>query len=104
MTGDLIPVLSSVQCCVLLITNPSLSTSDTQQLVAAMDSRVKRVRLGDGVTLDMDKLAQYAGEGKCVEVTMRGMRYRNQLKVWAGNMGWQIEEKSDEIFIKRKEN
>ena len=48
--------------------------------------------MGDGVTLDMDTLAQYAGEGKCGEVTMRGMRYRNQLKVWAGNMGWQIEE------------
>ena len=104
VTGDLSPVLSSVQCCMLLITNTSLSTAETQQLLAAMDTRVKKIHMGDGVTLDMDTLAQYAGEGKCVEVTMRGMRYRNQLKVWAGNMGWQIEETSDKIFIKRKEN
>ena len=116
VTGDLSFVLSNVQCRRINIANTSLTTADTQQLVAAMVTRVKWVELGgagrswwsgkldEGVTLDMDTLAQYAGEGKCVEVTMRGMRYRNQLKVWAGNMGWQIEETSNEIFIKRKEN
>ena len=55
----------------------------------------------------MDTLAQYNGLGKCEEVRFWSdttERYRDQLKVWAGNMGWQIEETSDEIFIKRKEN
>ena len=106
VTGDLSPVLSSVQCCVLLITNTSLSTSDTQQLVAAMDTRVKEVTLESGNTLDIETLAQYNGMGECEKVIFRGessMRYKNQAKVWAGNMGWRIEEaNTGDIFIKRK--
>ena len=105
VTGDLSPVLGSAQCRELLISNTSLSTADTQQLVAAMDTRVQDVSLcGDG-TLDMDTLAQYDGTGECEKVWFRSdttERYRDQLKVWAGNMGWQIEEMGGIILIKRK--
>ena len=41
VTGDLSTVLSSVQCWRLDIANTSLSTADTQQLVAAMVTRVE---------------------------------------------------------------
>ena len=118
VTCDLLSfVLSNVQCTRINIANTSLTTADTQQLVAAMVTRVKEVSLGgagrswwsgkldEGVTLDMDTLAQYNGLGKCEEVLFWSVtteRYRDQLKVWAGNMGWQIEEMGGIILIKRK--
>ena len=98
VNGGLAPVLSSVQCGRLHIHSTSLSTADTQQLVAAMDTRVKWVTLCGSVTLDMETLTQYDGEGVCGEVKMNGisiLRYGNQVKKWAENMGWKIEEKSD---------
>ena len=70
-----------------------------------MVTRVEWVRLDGGVTLDMDTLAQYDGKGKCEEVRFWSdttERYRGQLKVWADNMGWQIEVISVMISIKRK--
>ena len=106
VTGDLAPVLSSLQCRMLYIFNTSLTTADTQQLVAAMDTRVKEVTLESGITLDIETLAQYNGMGECEKVIFRGessMRYKNQAKVWAGNMGWRIEEaNTGDIFIKKK--
>ena len=91
VTGDLSPVLSSLQCRMLTIANTMLSTADTQQLVVAMDTRVKNVSLcGDG-TLDMDTLAQYDGKGECEEVGLAGpatAEYGDQVKMWAENMGW----------------
>ena len=105
VTGDLAPVL--VQCRELVIANTMLTTADTQQLVAAMVTRVKEVNLDEGITLDMDTLAQYDGKGECGEVWLAGNtntseRYRSQVKVWAENMGWQAEETSDFIIIRRK--
>ena len=106
VTGDLSTVLSSVQCRRIIIANMRLSTADTQQLVAAMDTRVKSVVLySSGVTLDMDTLAQYDGMGECGEVKLfrdTKERYRDQVKAWADNMGWQVQEISRMIFIKRK--
>ena len=118
VTGSLAPVLSSVQCRGLLISNTRLTTADTQQLVAAMVTRVKEVSLGgagrswwsgkldEGVTLDMDTLAQYDGKGECDTVIFKGntsRRYRRQVKAWAGNIGWRVEETwTGNISIKRK--
>ena len=106
VTGGLSTVLSSVQCRRIIIANMRLSTADTQQLVAAMDTRVKSVVLySSGVTLDMDTLAQYDGMGECGEVKLfrdTKERYRDQVKAWAENMGWQVQEISRMIFIKRK--
>ena len=91
VTGDLSPVLSSFDGLSLAIANMSLSTADTQQLVAAMDTRVEWVRLGGDVTLDMDTLAQYDGEGECEQVVLAGpatAEYGDQVMMWAENMGW----------------
>ena len=106
VTGDLSTVLRSLQCRRLTIANTVLSTADTQLLVAAMVTRVKKVTLDGDVTLDMDTLAQYNGMEVCEEVMMlweTRERYRDQLKAWAENMGWQVEEKSVRIFIKRND-
>ena len=102
VNGGLAPVLSSVQCGRLHIHSTSLSTADTQQLVAAMDTRVKWVTLCGSVTLDMETLAQYDGEGECDKVTLwmdTTERYRDQVKAWAENMGWLDDDFSEESMI-----
>ena len=107
VTGDLSPVLSSVQCERLTIFNMRLSTAHTQQLVAAMDTWVKLVALCNGATLDMDTLAQYDGEGECEDMWLWGdtvERYGDQVRAWAKNIGWQTEaeESIDIIKVKRE--
>ena len=95
-------MLSSFQCRGITISNTSLSTADTQQLVAAMDTRVKWVTLCGSVTLDMETLAQYDGEGECDKVTLwmdTTERYRDQVKAWAENMGWLDDDFSEESMI-----
>ena len=70
-----------------------------------MVTRVEWVELCGGVTLDMGKLAQYDGKGECGEVWLSGDtrgRYRSQVKAWAKNIGWQTEESSYYIKIKRE--
>ena len=91
VTGDLSTVLRSLQCRRLTIANTVLSTADTQLLVAAMVTRVKKVTLDGDVTLDMDTLAQYDGTGECRAVVLAGpatAEYGDQVKMWAENMGW----------------
>jgi len=105
VTGDLSPVLCSLRCRGLTIFNTMLSTADTQQLVAAMDTRVEWVVLCDGVTLDMETLAQYDGKGDCKEVILSDdtkERYRDQVKAWAENIGWQTENSSYALKFKRE--
>ena len=100
--GDLTPVLSNVKCTELKIINRSLTTNDTQNLLAAMDTRVKEVVLGAVVTLDMETLAQYDGKGECEEVWMyqdTGERYRQPVRVWARDMGWGIRDRPNWIAV-----
>ena len=92
VNGDLAPVLSNAQCRDLGIVSMSLSTTDTKCLVDAMVRGVREVWLDD-VSLDMETLAQYDGQGECREVRFRAdtlERYRAQVDVWAGYMGWAV--------------
>ena len=57
---DLASLLSSVKCGQLHITRQSLGREETQALVQAKDSRVKKVKLHKEVTLDIEALAQYS--------------------------------------------
>ena len=65
LRGDVTLVFSNINCVVLVIDKIALSSSDTQALVGAMDTRVEEVNLYEGVTLDLGTLAQYDGTGKC---------------------------------------
>ena len=58
-------MFSNINCEVLVIDKMALSSSDTQALVGAMDTRVEEVYLYEDVTLDLGKLTQYDGTGKC---------------------------------------
>ena len=105
VTGDLSPVLNNIQCRELVIASRSLSTADTQQLVAAMVTRVKEVWLEDGLSLDMAALAQYDGKGRCGTVRMAAAvseEYGDQVKTWAEQLGWQIGVESSGYNIVRR--
>ena len=73
-----------------------------------MVSGVQKVELFD-VTLDMELLAQYDGNGKCDIIkffrkkeTKWKMKFENQVKAWAQRIGWkyaEVEEHNDNPCI-----
>ena len=100
--GDLSPVLGIAKCSELDIGNTDLSTAETQGLLAAMVSRVRKVRLCTGVTLDMETLSKYDGKGKCRRVLVEwgtARRYRGQVKSWAKRIGWKLKRNENEKII-----
>ena len=106
VTGDLSPVLHSSRCRALSLYNRTLTATETQTLAVAMVSGVKEVRLGKNVTLGMETLTQYNGKGECEEVKLFDNTkeiYQDQVKVWAGDMDWEIENDDQEIIISRGE-
>ena len=64
-------LLDAVNCKELHLFTEKLNQEETEALVRAMTSRVEIVHLGskDGlVSLDVDTLTKYKGDGKCKEV------------------------------------
>ena len=94
VTGcDLVSLLSSLKCQGLIITSQSLGREETRALVQAMESGVKWVRLLREVTLDMEALAEYSGQGVCREVTLynnTAARYREEVVTWARSGNWTV--------------
>ena len=102
VNGDLAPVLSSVHCEWLTVSNMALSSDDTQSLVTIMDRRVSKVFLYGDVRLDMKTLAQYGGRGSCGHLMLGDgsrRRYGDQVKLWAGDMGWRIMSENDHHIV-----
>ena len=58
-------ILASVQCPWLLLWDMKLIEENTRALVTAMRDRVQRVRLVNDVTLDIEELTRYDGQGCC---------------------------------------
>lgn len=77
----------------------SLDREETQALVQAMESGVERVLL-NSVTLDMETLETYSGQGRCWDVRllwpardgreMWRVNLKEPLKLWAVNRGWAV--------------
>ena len=89
---DLVTILDSVKSQVLNIYNRSLGSEETQALVQALETRVEEVMVGN-MTLDIEALTEYNGQGKCLLVTCLtdvGMKYSEQLKTWAQRINWEI--------------
>ena len=61
----MISILANVKSEQLVINDQSLGSEETEALVQAMDTRVMEVTLAAGVTLDMEALTQYSGQGVC---------------------------------------
>ena len=104
---DLVSILDSVKSKLLGIYGRSLSSEETRALVRAMETGVKRLELGEGVTLDIGELMQYSGQGKCREVGCyedTAARYRDQLRIWATSRNLEVTgggELDNRIFIRR---
>ena len=65
--GQLDSILANVKCKKLILMNMMISEADTntKSLVTAMSDRVEEVDLWGGVTLDIEKLTKYDGQGCC---------------------------------------
>jgi len=101
---DLVSLLSSLKCEELTIHSQSLGREETQALVQSMESGVKRVRLSGEVTLDMETLAEYSGQGACRSVWVwRSIadKYWEDLRTWARGRNWRIELKSKTQIVLR---
>jgi len=101
---DLVILLSSLKCEQLDIHSQSLGREETQALVQAMESGVKVVRLSGEVTLDMETLAEYSGQGACRSVWVwRSIadKYWEDLRTWARGRNWRIELKSKTQIVLR---
>jgi len=92
-TDQLVSILASVKCPTLCLEKMELSFEETRALVTAMWDRVERVGLGD-VTLVIEELTHYNGQGRCRELRMVGRdmntRYGDRLRKWAADKGWTV--------------
>ena len=99
---DLVTILDSVKSRYLDISSQSLGIEETQALVRAMESRVERVELESGTTLDIRDLMEYNGQGRCrkVKCTFETKdRYREQLRTWAMSRNWTVTDDDKFWFI-----
>ena len=86
-------ILASVKLPVLGLYYMRLNQAETQALVTAMRDRVERVRLEYAVTLDIEELTQYDGQGRCWELRVwrdTRERYWDRLRRWAADKGWRV--------------
>ena len=98
-------VLAHTRSRMLWIQNMELSASDTACLVSTLDTGVRVLLLGAGVTLDAATLVQYDGKGTCDKIELRE-DIRRVFGVlansWAESMGWEISwEREDRIEMRR---
>ena len=101
VTGcDLVSILSSLKCEMLVIRSQSLGREETRALVQAMDAGVEEVELHGDVTLDIEALAEYSGQGRCREVRLYSFmagnlckmaeKYGEDIRTWASNRKWRV--------------
>ena len=85
-TDQLSSILASVKCTRLSLVNMELSNTETRALVTAMRDRVETVVLYN-VTLDMEELARYNGQGNCSELEVWEWAQADweRLKEWAAD-------------------
>ena len=73
----------------------------------AMESVVKKLVLFKGVTLEIEALTEYCGQGVCRMVELSGDtkdRYRIKLRTWTRRRKWRIDDNSEFRFaIKSKD-
>ena len=103
-TDQLGSILASVKCPVLVLYNMDLSDTETRALVTAMRDGVQKVSLYT-VTLDLEELTQYDGQGSCSEVGVwsdLGTRPGERLRGWAADKGWTVGGDDDEWLVMQR--
>ena len=90
-------ILDSVRSKWLGIFQHSLGIEVSLALVRAMESRLERVYLGSGVSLNIEALTQYSGQGKCWEVIYfddTKDTYREDVRSWSQRINWDVSDES----------
>ena len=90
---DLVSILDGCKSYWLTIKNQSLDSEETEALLLAMETNFARLQLEGGVTLDMETLVRYNGQGKCKRlmcITETANRYRKSLTKWAKRIDWEV--------------
>ena len=92
---DLVSILENVKSKKLTLRRQCLGREETLALVQAMETRVERVHLEDEVTLDIEALAKYSGQGKCLQIGVFWReaddslaKYTEKLTHWAKCKDW----------------
>ena len=91
---DLVSILTSLKCETLFISMQSLGREETRALVQAMESAVENVTLSGQVTLDMEALTEYSGQGVCREVELQNDTahiYNEEMRTWARSRKWRFD-------------
>ena len=99
---QIVSLLTNLKCDGLSIDRQSLGREEIQALVQAMQSGVEWVTRMEKVTLDVEALAEYSGQGVCREVRLLGdtaARYKEELRTWASNRNWRVTADTDDLFI-----
>ena len=97
-------VLACIKCPYLWLGNMELSEAETRALVTAMRDRVKTVELVSDVTLDIEELAKYNGQGHCGWLCVEDdtkTRYAERLREWAADQGWTVTERDNSLMMER---
>ena len=108
---DLVALLDSVELEVMEISGQNLSTEETQALVRAMETRVKVTRLGHWhwmeLTLDIDALTQYNGQGKCgcimMDMSSPSSGTEEKLENWRLGANWDRNRSESYLDLRRNE-
>ena len=100
MSEAVTSILTYLKCQMLYIRRQSLGIEETQALVQAMESGVEKVELAEAVTLDIEALVEYSGQGVCRELEIWPEdledRYKEELRKWARSKNWRVD---DDNFI-----
>ena len=71
----------------------------------AMEAGVGKVRLsGHDVTLNIEALAGYSGQGRCRALYCFGdnaARYKEDLSAWAQNRNWEVTEINGSLYLRK---
>ena len=103
VTGDIGPLLSSLSCAELQISNMELQAA-TSSLVWGLQHGVAELRLGGRVRLHIQTLLEWDGRGRCGEVTCwhdTRDTYKEEMRTWAARVNWNVEGE-DWIVMRRK--
>ena len=96
---DIVSLLTSLKCERLRIVSQRLGREETRALVQAMESGVEQVSLEDELTLDMEALSQYSGQGRCHSMRTADINMI-QMRTWATSKKWTVQHKSKYSYFK----
>ena len=95
VTGQIVEIISHVNCKEFEIRGVTLSEFETTKLLEALGTRVEKLILGTHVYLDLPTLTQYNGRKKCKMLELwvgdSHDRYMNEAEIWAKMVGWSSE-------------